>query len=243
MIDIAHERHPARKVLDECLMLHCLIPSGIGSGAAKDEDKLSSLRRKLYAESHSVRGLKTRLNSIHGFCTDAGTEMSIADVAGIKIKDVLPDWMQDPLAESQEASDIESLDVNHQRPAQAQAPPAAAEEFLFPHSIISPRALHILHNMSAEVDSGFHFYDNWLLSFKPLVRLLADHLRTRFLGTCMVDRLAWMKPQVCKTSGACVVEMGHCRSRVAAFNENRGSAASCVGCRKILPAGRKRHGL
>ena len=177
-----------------------------------------------------MRGLKTLLNSIHGFCTDAGTDMSIGDVAGIKINDVLPDWMQDPLAESQEASDIEYLDVNHQLPAQAQALPASVEEFLFPHSIISPRALHILHNMSAEVDSGFQFYDNWLLSFKPLVRLLhADHLRNRFLGTCVVDRLAWMKPHLCKTSGACVVEMGHCRSRVAAFNENRGSAASCVG--------------
>ncbi|OLQ00123.1 hypothetical protein AK812_SmicGene17261 [Symbiodinium microadriaticum] len=86
-----------------------------------------------FRSSWTGGSLKTRLNSIHGFCTDAGTEMSIADVAGIKIKDVLPDWMQDPLAESQEASDIESLDVNHQRPAQAQAPPAAAEVWQWEH--------------------------------------------------------------------------------------------------------------
>ncbi|CAE7204740.1 unnamed protein product [Symbiodinium sp. CCMP2592] len=199
MIDIARERHQARKVLDECLMLHCLIPSGIGSGAAKVEDKLSSLCRKLYAESHSVRALKTLLSSVHGFCTDAGTEMFIGDVAGVRINDVLPDWMQDPLEPEQEGFDVDDLDMNHQQAAQALPTAAAAKEFLFPNGIISPGALHVLHSMSAEVDRGFQFYDNWLLSFKPLVRLLhADHLRDRFLGTCVVGRFAWMKPQVRK---------------------------------------------
>ena len=193
MIAIMRARHRSRRVLDQNIFDHRLIPSGIGSGAGKAEDKLSSLCRKLFAETQSLQGLKKLLGCIRGFCTDAGAEMTVGDVAGVSLRDILPEWMQEPL--EPEAGEDE-LDMNSARnPLNSNE----SSDYVFPCAIISPGALHILHNMTREVDESLEFYAVWLGDFKQLVYLLHDdHLRNRLIGTCIVGRHEWMKPLVRK---------------------------------------------
>ena len=197
MVQVVRERHEQRAVLDSSICLHRLIPSGVGSGAAKADDKLSSLCRKLYAESHSMQGLKQLLQCTRGFCTDAGAEMTIGDMAGISVADALPDWMQEQL--QAQGDDGDMLGLNDGPMPQLPQPVRDNNDYMFPQALICPGALHILHNMTLEVDKGLEFYDAWLLSFKQVVRLLhADHLRNRFIGTCLLGNFEWMKPQVRK---------------------------------------------
>ena len=42
-----------------------------------------------------------------------------------------------------------------------------SSDYVFPCAIISPGALHILHNMTREVDESLEFYAVWLGDFTP----------------------------------------------------------------------------
>ena len=119
--------------------------------------------------------------------------MTVGDVAGVSLRDILPESMQEPL--EPEAGEDE-LDMNS---AHNPLNSNESSDYIFPCAIIRPGALRILHNMTSEVDESLEFYAVWLGDFKQLVNLLHDdHLRNRLIGTCIVGRHEWMKPLVRK---------------------------------------------
>ena len=191
---LAKERHRCRQVLDKGIHLHRLLPGGIGSGAAKVEQKLASLCSKLFCEVQSLDSLRHFLGCIRGFCTESGTEMSLADVSGLKLETILPAWICDPLSADADAG---ALDLNPEGCVHAHA---ASSEFVFPGAVVCPGALHICHGMVSEADNAFAYFETWLPSFKAVVHLLHhDFLRQRFLGTCALNtRFEWMKSRVRK---------------------------------------------
>ena len=204
MRDIALQRNACRKMLEECIQLHRLIPSGVGSGAAKVEQKVSALCVKLFTETQSFPNLQRLLQSVVGFCTDSGTELAVADVGGCLLRDVLPEWFHDPLLAGGGADAADGLgcdfDMNigaSDAACLGNTQDGAGQEYVFPAAIVSPGNLHICHSMTSEVDGALEHYSEWLPQFRAVVRLLHhDHLRNRFLGTCVLNgRFDWMKPQ------------------------------------------------
>ena len=91
MIAIMRALHRSRRVLDQNIFDSHLIPSGIGSGAGKAEDKLPVPQG--CAETQFLQELKKLLGCVRSFCTDAKPEMTVGDVAGVLLRDILPEWM------------------------------------------------------------------------------------------------------------------------------------------------------
>ena len=200
LVALVKERWRCRQLLEGAICIHRLLPGGIGSGAAKVDQKLSSFCCKLFAETQSLAALKGFLQCIRGFCTDSGTEMSLADASGVSLQQVLPTWMVDPLSFGDGDGDaLDSLDMNVDVVSRSPAHNPASN-LVFPNALICPGALHVCHSMVQEVDQALTHFETWLPEFKAVVHLLnRDHLRQRFLATCVLgSQFDWMQHRVRK---------------------------------------------
>ena len=193
LMALAKQRWQCRQVLDRSISIHRLLPGGIGSGAAKLDQKLGSFCFKLFAETQTLAGLQDFLACVRGFCADSGAEMALADVSGVTLQQILPAWMLDPLTQAHAESD--DLDCNHE------ALGARSDSaYVFPSALICPGALHVCRSMVQDVDASLTYFKEWLPSLKAIVYLLhRDHLRQRFLATCVLgSRFECMKDRVRK---------------------------------------------
>ena len=194
LIALARERWQCRQVLDRSIFVHRLLPGGIGSGAAKLDQKLGSFCAKLFAETQTLAGLQEVLACIRGFCTDSGTEMALADASGVTLEQILPSWMLDTLTLQADA-EPDDLDCNREAMGARSDSP-----YVFPNALVCPGALHVVHSMVQDVDASLTFFEEWLPSFRALVYLLhRDHLRQRLVATCVLGtRFEGMKDRVRK---------------------------------------------
>ena len=150
MQEIAMQRRSWRKELDAKIETHRRIPTGIGSGAASVDHKLRALVHKIFAETQTLTALHNFLSQVRGFCTDSGTEQSLADVGGCSLQDVLPPWWGSDGLQSEELTD-------------------AGSEYVFPQCVIAPGSLHIIRNMCTEVSKRFWDASGSLFLFIVLV--------------------------------------------------------------------------
>ena len=180
MLAIAAQRNEACLQLAKKMRLHRQIPMGLGSGCTSLDHKCRCLVRKFYAEAQTMGDTERVQQMVRGFCTDLGTEMGLPDVE-VATADVVPDWMVDPL-QSDGAVECEELD-EHQK------------NFLYPNAVLSPGILHINDNMCQEINKMLLWWVFFFTGFKALAHLLHhDHLRQRFVGTCILGIAhAWMK--------------------------------------------------
>ena len=178
--DISRQRYEARRHLKSKICMHRLIPTGIGKGRGKLEQKVKSLVRKLLAETQSLPALHKFLSQIRGFCTDAGTEQGVADVAGCTVSDMLKGVL---------AEELESEDAVHG------SDPSHHVVHVFENALLSPGSLHIHNNMILELDTKLEMWDWWLPGFKAIVKLFhSNHVRQKFIATCILDTdHAWLR--------------------------------------------------
>ena len=183
MLRIASERHESGQLIAASMKLHRQIPMALGSGASSLDHKARCICRKMFAESQSVAGLKQQFARVRSMCTDMGTEQAIPEVEGASLESLLPEYMRE--------RELFSEDVPL---AEADATDAPAPGYLFPQALLAPGILHIIHNMTKEIDSSLPFFKPWLQGFKAVARMLhADHLRRRFVATCVRGTpFAWL---------------------------------------------------
>ena len=184
MQQTALERLRARRFLLEHVQLHRLIPTGVGKGRAKIEDKCKALARKLVAETQDLTVLRRLLSQVSGFCTDAGVEMSVADVGGVTLHDILADVFPEGMQSEDVFMDLPAADEDSQN-------------YLFPVAVVSPGTLHIYNNMMGDIHKRLEKWDGWLSGLKAVVRIFSNnHVRQRFIGTCILGTdHAWLKHQ------------------------------------------------
>lgn len=177
MVRLARKRHQDGEFLQEAMQSHRQVPIAIGSRASSIDYKLRAVCRKFWVEAQSTPLLESLLGSVRGFCTDLGTEMSLADVSGIKLESILPAWISDYGLQSEEGAN------------------AALTDFVFPNAVFCPGVLHVCHNMSLEADSSLTFWKAWLPGYKAVSTLLHhDHLRKQLIGLCIKGTpFEWME--------------------------------------------------
>ncbi|CAE7253642.1 unnamed protein product, partial [Symbiodinium necroappetens] len=187
MKDIATSRQLHGCTLKSCILTHRLLPMAMGSGASGLDHKASALARSLFAETQSLPDLQRVLSQVVSFTTDMGTEFSIADMAGLTLKEILPSWA----SEGQLERDFDDCEAEP-LPPQAQAD---SEGYFLPRAITVPGLNHVIDNMLSDMNQAFSCWDSWIGEFKPLVALLHHtHLRQRFVATCLKDtRHSWMQ--------------------------------------------------
>ena len=176
MLEIAEKRHQCGLCLTSSMIVHRQIPMALGSGCTSLEHKVRCVCRKLFAESQSLAGLKNLLGRVRSVCTDMGTEFAIPDFEGASLESVLPEFLLEPELQSEDMLSA------------GEAAAASHDGFIFPQTLLVPGILHIVHNMTKEIDVSLSFWKEWLPGFKSIAKLLhEDHLRRRLIARCIRD--------------------------------------------------------
>ena len=84
----AMERKAAGLTLSEKFVVHSQVPMGLGSGESSVEQKVKCLALKFLGEVQSLPMTNAIFKRIRCFCVDMGTELSMNDVEGLKLRDV-----------------------------------------------------------------------------------------------------------------------------------------------------------
>ena len=136
------------------------------------------VRSAFFAEGESAGAAKHLMSCIRSVCADMGTEMSVPDIAGCNSGDYLLHWMNESTG----------LELEPElRYCGATVPDACEDEFLMPNALLSAGLVHILHNLSMEVDAALPWWPDWLEGFRCLTHLLhKSHLRQRFVARCLL---------------------------------------------------------
>ena len=189
MLNIVQKRHECGILLSDCVQLHRLIPTALGSGLSSVEQKIRCVCRKLFAETGSMSALRNLLRRVRSVCADMGTEASLPDFEGASLESLLPPHMLEPELSSEVAGFADLGD--------APGPAGGADDtgFVFPNTLLAPGILHIVDNMTKEIDASLPFWDTWLPGFKAIARLLhEDHLQRRLVAFCVRGTpFAWLE--------------------------------------------------
>jgi hypothetical protein len=109
-----------------------------------------------------------------------GTEMSIPDFAGCNSGDYLLPWMNESAGLEPEL-----------RCCGATVADACEDEFLMPNALLSVGLVHILHNLTMEVDAALPWWLDWLEGFRCLTHLLhTKPLETEVRGSMLARNQA-----------------------------------------------------
>ena len=139
MRDIIANRQECTLALTEGLTVHRMLPMALGSGASNLDHKSRVLARAFFAETQSLPLLQQTLSRVVSVTTDMGTELALADMAGPRLQEVLPSWLNEGGLEA-------DVDGNG-------APPNIAEldlgqeyfaEYFLPRAIAVPGLNHIV---------------------------------------------------------------------------------------------------
>ena len=147
------------------------VPIGIGSRAGSLEHKLRALLFAFCLE-RPVANIPVALSSVMSMTTDLGTESGMMVYRTESWQSLMPTWMG--LA-SGLVDDCGAESFQHDGSAS-----------LFPQGFVVPGMLHIINNMTLDIDSALEHWATWLEGLRCLVGLLAvRHNGERFIGTCV----------------------------------------------------------
>ncbi|CAE7825398.1 SHE10 [Symbiodinium sp. CCMP2456] len=183
MLEIARKRHECGVLVKSTLGLHRQIPMALGSAHTSLEHKVRCMCRKLYAESQSISALRQLLSRVRSMTTDMGTEMSIPDYEAAGLESVLPAFMLEPELLSEEDPLLH-----------ASADAAASSGHLLPEALLVPGILHVVNNMTKEIDGTLSFWDGFLPGFRAIAKLLhRTDLRQRLIAAIRETPYAWLE--------------------------------------------------
>ena len=193
MHDIVANRQECAAALQGCLTWHRMLPMELGQGASSLEHKSRALARAFFAETQSMPALQQTLSQVVSITTDLGTELGLADLAGPRLREILPPWLDDQGLEV----DVQD-NLLHQHADGLDMGQDYFQEYFLPRAIAVPGLNHIVENMCADYNSSMEGWDSWLASLKPLVSMMHhEHLRSRFIATCVRGTAhAWMESRL-----------------------------------------------
>ena len=169
--ELLRARAVCSELLQDKLTSHMQVPIGIGSRAGSLEHKLRALLFAFYLE-RPVANIPVALSSVMSMTTDLGTESGMMDYRTESWQSLMPTWMG--LA-SGLVDDCGAESFQHDGSAS-----------LFPQGFVVPGMLHIINNMTLDIDSALEHWATWLEGLRCLVGLLAvRHNRERFIGSCV----------------------------------------------------------
>ena len=67
----------------------------LGSGATSLDHKARAIARAMLAETQSLPALRQTLMQVTSITTDLGTESGLADLNGLQLKEIVPNWVAD----------------------------------------------------------------------------------------------------------------------------------------------------
>ena len=164
------ERASAQSHLREHVTLHRQIPVALGAGASSLEHKTRAVLHALWVEIGAKDAMFDAVSKVVSLTPDMGVEMYIADAEGGDWLQYMPHWMHGP------RDDVEELG----------APAQTSGEHPLPRAFIAPGLLHIINNLTLDVDEGLPSWDQWLQGLNAVCGLLGQtHNRQRFVWTCI----------------------------------------------------------
>ena len=93
MMEVVAQRQQWGEILKETLTVHRLLPMGLGSGATSLDHKARAIARAMLAETQSLPALRQTLMQVTSVTTDLGTESGLADLNGLLLKEIVPNWV------------------------------------------------------------------------------------------------------------------------------------------------------
>ena len=161
------------KLLRDEMLKHHFLPSAMGMGATTLTCKVAALLFVWFFECRGLAGLMQMLDSVVSVTTDLGTEAGITAYKAEDVQRLLPSWMlAEPLRDAEEA--------------EPEVQPWRCRPSLLPRAIPVPGALHLMHNMNAELHHALEFFEQFWHGLKQLELLLSHRgRRERLLETCI----------------------------------------------------------
>ena len=144
--EIARERDAAGLYVLGHIHFHRQLPMAVGSGFTSVEHKLKCLIQKTIPEARSSHSSCNMFRRFRAACVDMGTELAIPDVAGLRVSDLAPAWMQPDLALQADAPQRSSPWVA--------GLPCEPTDFLMPFCMLSAGTCHIMNNMASRVHTS-----------------------------------------------------------------------------------------
>ena len=153
---------------------HTPPPMGIGCRAASLDVKARSLIFSAWLE-HGTDAMPSWLSSVVSMTTDLGTESRIVEFEGKHWTDLMPGWCGLDRRLQPDGGLRGNLDFER-----------VQAEWLFDFGVCIPGLLHIISNMTQEVDKQMTYFSTWLDGLRAILMLLsiADH-RRRFIAQCV----------------------------------------------------------
>ena len=119
------------------------------------------------------------LSSYRSWCTDMGTELGIASFSAFKLQALLPEWQQvGPMMAQGLSYDVgDDGDIGMQEP-----------EYFMPRAVPVAGIMHMVHNLSKDLDTSLKMWSQWHSDYKKLCDFLfTKHLRELYVRTCLAD--------------------------------------------------------
>lgn len=173
LVEATRQRDEAGRVLHSCIKLHKQLPMALASGASSSYHKLKCVLQKFWHETMDPGVLRKVLQSLRGACTDMGAEMTMPDLVGPSMEDLLPKWIADQLA----------LETGTDGTADHAS---WTSSMCMPNCLVIPGLCHIVHNLCLQAGTSLSWWKEFQSGFMPLAYMLHHrHLRERFVATCI----------------------------------------------------------
>ena len=186
------KRQQCAEIVKDSLVVHRLMLMGLGSGASPLDHKARAIARSLYAETQTLPALRVILSQITSVTSDMGVELGLADMNGLPLKEIVPDWISDTeSALNLDCEDVQAVQV----PRLLDDASADFEELFLPRALAVPGLNHIINNMCSDCNRELQSWPDWLPQFRQVVALLHHgHLRRQYIATCLRGtRHAWVE--------------------------------------------------
>ena len=165
-------RQAAFDLLAKQVLHHMQAPMGIGSKAASLEVKTRAMIFSAWLERGEEQ-MPQWCSSLVSMTTDLGTESGILDFHSWSWRHLMPAWTG--LAAGLQADT-----------GSANFVPVIAEPLFFPRGFTVPGLLHVINNMTLEVDTALDGWQNVITGLRAILSLLTvSDRRRRFVATCV----------------------------------------------------------
>ena len=185
LVELVAMRHSCGETLSECFRMHRHVPMGLGSGASSVEHKVRCMLQKIFMESPSMPAVRAVLSRMRCFCVDMATELSMADMCGLDVPDLLPAWMRLAAPFDDDDQVVVQIDGG-----------TGLSQYTFPLTFLSAGTVHICNNLSKDIDKYLTHWDEFTPGFKCLAFLIHHGwLRNRIIGRLLLgtpwEHLKW----------------------------------------------------
>ena len=158
------------------ISMHVHPPAALGSGKTSLEDKSAAFVFGMFLESDGQQDFKNRLSSIVSLTTDLGTEHGISSFCAMSSTDLLPPWLRRSLVGIGVQEDEEDgMEEDGHKAVQ-----------LLTGCLPAAGAMHMVHNLSKDVESKLGWWKEFHSHLTNLEGLLGNpQRRRRFISTCV----------------------------------------------------------